>query len=160
MRLAVEHLLALGHRRIAFCDYRREVRHTALDSYRQTLAAAGVAGVPEHAILDDPERFAARLVELRGAAEPPTAAVFTFDMHADDTSRRLGAMGVRIPQDLSVVGFDDASSVARAPVPLTTVRQPRDAMVRAALDLLLSDRNETVVLAPELVVRESTGSLT
>ena len=74
----------------------------------------------------------------------------------------LGAAGLRVPDDLSVVGYDDLNFAARLAPPLTTVRQPKYELGRAAAELLLEEedpehRHREIRFRPELVVRGSTG---
>jgi LacI family transcriptional regulator len=69
--------------------------------------------------------------------------------------------GVRVPQDLAIVGYDDIDFAAAAAVPITSIRQPRNRIGAEALDLLLAeidgnDVHRRIVFQPELVVREST----
>jgi LacI family transcriptional regulator len=164
---AMQHLLGLGHRRIAAItgpsgwvateDRRR--------GYHAALATAGILPDPELEVESDFEidgglRAAETLLDL---AEPPTA-IFAFnDNHAIGVLQAARARGLRVPEDLSVVGFDDVEHATIVTPTLTTVRQPLAEMGRTAVSLLVrlleEQRFETlhVELATRLVVRESTA---
>ena len=166
---AMRHLLQLGHRRIAHItgpkgwlateDRRR--------GYRAALAAAGTLpdpGLEAEAIPEiDSGRDAA--TALLALPDPPTA-IFAFnDNIAIGAIQAARARGLRVPDDLSVVGFDDVEHATIVTPALTTVRQPLAEMGRTAVSLLsrLMERQslETlhVELATRLVVRDSTAPL-
>ncbi|HEY3185175.1 MAG TPA: LacI family DNA-binding transcriptional regulator [Gaiellaceae bacterium] len=166
-RAATEHLLELGHRRIAaitgpptwFASTER------LNGYRAALAAAGVLPDPELVHYSDfqeeaGEAAAGRLLDL---PQPPTAIFGFNDNLAVGVMRAARARGLRVPDDLSVVGFDDLEQAAIVTPALTTVRQPLAEMGRMAISLLTriveGQRLEAlqVELATRLIVRESTG---
>jgi LacI family transcriptional regulator len=164
---ATEHLLGLGHRRIAAIKgeegwYATEER---LLGYRAALAAAGVIPPPELVVGGDfqiESGFAAAL-RLFDLAEPPTA-IFAFnDNMAVGVLQAARARGVRVPEDVSVVGFDDSEQASIVTPPLTSVRQPLEEMGRMAAGLLsrLVDGQRVealgVELGTKLVVRESTA---
>jgi len=164
---AMRHLLGLGHRRIAAItgpdgwvateDRRR--------GYHAALAAAGILPVPALEVESDfeiggGERAADALLDL---ADPPTA-IFAFnDNLAIGAIQAARARGLRVPEDLSIVGFDDSEHATIAWPALTTVRQPLAEMGRTAVSLLTRlierQRFETlhIELGTRLVVRGSTG---
>jgi len=164
---AMRHLLGLGHRRIAAITGPSTWVAT-LDrrtGYDAALAAVGILTDPELVVEGDfeiPGGVAAteRLLDL---AEPPTA-IFAFnDNLAIGAARAVQARGLRVPDDLSIVGFDDTEHATLVTPTLTTVRQPLAEMGRMAVSLLtrLLERQsfETlhVELATRLLVRESTA---
>jgi len=164
---AVKHLIGLGHSRIAFIGGRSELDSSRLreNGYRDAMATAGL-DVPDAYVREsryDPDAAEAIALEMLALPERPTAIFAANDVTA---IRVLGAarmLGIRVPQDLSVVGFDDVPQAALASPPLTTVRQPLGAMGEAAmhmlLDLLAGKERETHVRMPtELVVRASTAA--
>jgi LacI family transcriptional regulator len=164
---AMRHLLELGHRRIAQITGPRGWLATEdrRRGYRAALAAAGILPDPVLEVESIPEippgRAAAE--QLLDLPEPPTA-IFAFnDNIAIGAVQAARARGVRVPEDLSVVGFDDVEPATIVSPALTTVRQPLAEMGRTGVSLLnrLLERQrfETlhVELATRLVVRESTG---
>jgi LacI family transcriptional regulator len=164
---AMQHLLGLGHRRIAAITgppgwVATEERRSG---YRAALAGAGVERDPD---LEVEARFeiepgalaAGNLLELR---DPPTA-IFAFnDSIAVGAMRAARERGLRVPQDLSIVGFDDIKYATVVSPRLTTVRQPLAEMGRTAVGLLLrllEPRRSgplQIELPTRLVVRGSTG---
>jgi LacI family transcriptional regulator len=164
---ATDHLVSLGHRRIAAITGPRGWLATEerLDGYRASLAEAGV--LPEAGLVVDGdfliESGYAGACALLDLPEPPTA-IFAFnDGMAVGAWRAARERGVRIPSDLSLVGFDD-SEVSRMVMPsLTTVRQPLEELGRMAVSLLmrlvdgLRVEALTVKLETKLVVRASTA---
>ena len=108
---------------------------------------------------------AAAADELLGRGPRPTAVFGTNDMLALGLLRRLGQAGVAVPGDLAVVGYDDIEFAADAAVPLTSVRQPKYQLGRAAAELLLDEadrpgqhEHRRIVFKPELVARASSGA--
>jgi LacI family transcriptional regulator len=165
---ATEHLLSLGHRRIGaitgpahmLCSLAR------LDGYRSALERAGVAASQDLVRYGDfqHEGGFARARELLGLAERPTAIFAGSDQQAFGVYEAARQRGLRIPDDLSVVGFDELPVSRWASPPLTTVRQPLAEMGGAAAQMLgeLIDggplRTNRVELSTELHVRESTSA--
>ena len=164
---AMRHLLDLGHRRIAAITgpagwYATEERRRG---YFAALAAAGILPDPALVIESDFEVAGGREVtdRLLSLPEPPTA-IFAFnDNIAIGALQAARARGLSVPEDLSVVGFDDVELATIVTPTLTTIRQPLEEMGRTAVSLLmrLLERQhfETlhVELATRLVVRESTA---
>lgn len=177
-RLAIEHLLALGHRRIAFVSgpISSANRRDRLEGYRATLRAAGITLDPrlewtENVNPSDDEEFVTEIgraaaVALLKQADPPTAFFAINDMTAVGIYAGCRELGLHIPRDISVVGFDDIHLCRIVNPPLTTVRQPLGALMKSAVDLLIgrlegNEKRPPVhhTLTPELVSRESTGRL-
>ncbi|CAN99104.1 MULTISPECIES: substrate-binding domain-containing protein [Sorangium] len=167
MRSAVRHLIEHGHRRIAFVGYfdAYDVRER-FASYKDTLAEAGIAFDPDLVIRSDNNWYSggqgaapALLARLPGC----TAAVFATDKNALGMMSQLKAAGVRVPEDLAIIGFDDIPDAESADPPLTTVRQRFEMMGSAACDLLASMiageafPAEGVRTANALAVRSSCG---
>ena len=164
---AMKHLLGLGHRRISIITGPRGwvATEERRRGYHAALAAAGVLPDPALEVesnfeIDGGRQAASVLLDL---PEPPTA-IFAFnDNHAIGAIRAARARGLRVPEDLSIVGFDDVEHATVVTPALTTVRQPLAEMGRTAVSLLmrLLERHslETlhVELATRLVVRESTA---
>lgn len=171
-RAAVEHLIALGHRRIGHVSGPADnvLTRARLDGARAALAAAGLA-MPKAWIYpgDFSLESGARAADLwLGQDDRPTAVFAASDVMAIGFIGAVMRHGVAVPGGVSVVGFDDLDVAAHFVPALTTVRQPRAEIGRAAARLLLkrmrmqpADRanrpNPRLVLPTELVVRESTG---
>jgi DNA-binding LacI/PurR family transcriptional regulator len=165
-RSAARHLITLGHRRIAMISGHGQLYCEArLDGYRSALQAAGL---PPHtdlvvrAELTQSDGYRAAL-DLLNRPERPTAVFACNDLQALGAYQAARSLGLRIPADLSVVGFDDLPIAAMVDPPLTTVHQPLTEMAMAATELALSlGRGETtsqlgLELATTLTVRESTA---
>jgi LacI family transcriptional regulator len=163
---ATEHLVALGHRRIGHVAGRPGLwcSRSRLDGYRAGLASVGIPAVPELVVegdfdYDSGYRGGAELLALE---DRPTAVFAASDQMAMGVYEAARRAGLRVPDELSVVGFDDLPQARWASPPLTTVRQPLVDMgrmaARMALRLVEGEPVETprVELATELVVRDST----
>ena len=170
-QLATEHLLALGHRRVAYLGGDDDPRPAAQrgEGARLALAAAGLD--PDEVLLHlrmplHPPTLveaASRAVEqILSAARRPTAVLCLNDTAALGVLQGLDAAGVRVPADISVVGYDDLQFAARLAPPLTTVHQPKYQLGHTAADLLLDETrpghtHREVRFRPSLVVRSSTA---
>ncbi|MEV0643923.1 LacI family DNA-binding transcriptional regulator [Phytomonospora sp. NPDC050363] len=164
---ATRHLLGLGHRRIAAVGgpVRWPCCRARLDGHRAAMDAAGVPAelIREEVLYVEGGLRAAR--ELLALPEPPSAIVCANDLQAMGVYRAAREAGVRVPEELSVVGFDDLDFAAWAGPPLTTVRQPLFRMGATAVDLVAElaagrrPEEHRVELGTTLVVRESTGPL-
>jgi LacI family transcriptional regulator len=164
---AMTHLLSLGHTRIAAITGPTGMKATTdrLRGYYAGLAAAGIMPDPELEIVGNFEisggvAGAAQLLDL---ADPPTA-IFAFnDNMAIGAMQTARARGLTVPDDLSIVGFDDLEEAEIVTPALTTIRQPLAEMGRIAVSLLIrlldNQRLEAlhVELGTRLVVRESTA---
>jgi DNA-binding LacI/PurR family transcriptional regulator len=156
-RLAVEHLLALEHRRFALLAT-SVIHRDRLAGYLEALEAAGVEWAGYELAANSPERG------LEGgrralAAEPrPTALIAAADQLALGALQAASEAGLRVPDEVSVVGFDDIPGAAWSRPALTTVRQPMLEKGEVA-GRLLSDGPDgrEVILPVELVVRGSTA---
>lgn len=162
---AVAHLLARGRRRIAFLG-RDDVPEVALrkEGYLRALAKAGIdpdpaLSAPAHFTVDTAYDTVRGLVE-RGVAFD---AVFAAsDVIAMAAIKALSAAGLRVPQDVAVVGFDDIGLAAFANPPLTTVRQDLARGAKVMVDLLFrrmaGEDTPSATMPAELVVRKSCGA--
>jgi LacI family transcriptional regulator len=168
--LALNHLATLGHKRIAFMRG-NPLSSDSTDRWRAICEVAQRIGVtidPELTVqidMDDPTPqlgypFAKQLL----ARKKPFTALFAYnDISAIGAIRALQEQGFRVPQDVSVMGFDDIPGAAFNTPTLTTVRQPLARMGQVAAQTLLEriagrdDYPPEIAIEPELVVRESTG---
>ncbi|MFF2324709.1 MULTISPECIES: LacI family DNA-binding transcriptional regulator [unclassified Streptomyces] len=166
--LAIRHLTSVGHRRIAFVSGPEHLKQVQ-DRRSGALAALAAAGLSPEALHELPtDRLDVAAgrdagARLLGLARRPTAVFCVNDLLALGVLQTLYTAGVRVPDDIAIVGYDDIEFAAAAAVPLTSVRQPAYAIGTIAADLLLREtgeqadehRHEHVVLQPELVVRQS-----
>jgi LacI family transcriptional regulator len=172
--LAVGHLIENGHRRIGFVGGPLAIKQVSerLEGARAAMRAAGLRS-DALVVIETPrlDVAAGRATGERIAALParrrPTAVFCANDLLAlgllqDSTRRKLA-----VPGTIAIVGYDDIEFAAAAAVPLTSVRQPREQLGRAAMDLLLEEatdpdghQHRQVVFEPELVMRESTAPAT
>ncbi|MFS0702273.1 LacI family DNA-binding transcriptional regulator [Cellulomonas sp. 179-A 4D5 NHS] len=163
--LATEHLLGLGHRRIGFLGGRLDLESARLreEGYRNALEAAGVEVDPELIRVGGyrPESAEQPARELLALDDPPTAIFAANDLSAIRTMQVAQGLGLRVPEDLSVIGFDNVPESALAVPQLTTVAQPIQEMgyqaVRMLIDLVegRSPAQTHVSLPTELVERQS-----
>ena len=164
---ATEHLLSLGHRRIAYLGSVPGVAFNLarMHGYRAALEAAGVAVQEEYIRIGshDYETGEAGGAILLDLPHPPTAVFAATDESAAGVVEAARARGLHVPEELSVVGFDDTAVARLLSPPLTTVRQPLREMgrvaLRTALRLAAGEELDShhVELATELVVRSSTA---
>ena len=164
---AMKHLLSLGHTRIAAITGPRGWKATEdrRRGYYAALAAAGIMPDPELEVESNFEigGGAVAAEQLLALPEPPTAIFCFNDNMAVGAMRTARARGVGIPEDLSIVGFDDLEEAEIVTPALTTIRQPLAEMGRIAVSLLMrlldNQRLEAlhVELGTRLVVRDSTA---
>ncbi|HEU5356912.1 MAG TPA: LacI family DNA-binding transcriptional regulator [Actinocrinis sp.] len=166
-RAATRHLVELGHRRIGMVAGPEFVLCCAarLDGYRSALSAAGLPTDPQLIVSAELTREdgAAAARTLLALPERPTAIFASNDLQALGVYQAAREAGLRIPDDLSVVGFDDLPVVSWVDPPLTTVHQPLIEMAVAATELALTlGRHEVapqtgLEIATTLTVRASTA---
>jgi LacI family transcriptional regulator len=162
---ATEHLIELGHRRIGTITGRPSLlcSQARLDGYRAALDQAGIPADPDLVCTGDFEFRAAldAASEMLDLPDPPTAIFAGNDFEAMGVYEAARLHGLRIPDDLSVVGFDDLPMSAWVSPPLTTVMQPLAQMAAMAAQVVMDgtmDRsNNRVELSTSLVIRASTG---
>ncbi|OLV18500.1 Transcriptional regulator, LacI family [Deinococcus marmoris] len=162
-RQAVTHLLTRGRRRVAFIDGpdHPSIRARRL-GYRQALYDAGVPADPALEVCAGPEGTTAEVTAamhaLLALPQPPDA-VFAFnDASAIGAMYACQAAGLKVPQDLAFVGFDDVSAAAQTAPPLTTLRVNKEALGARGVQLLLERAALAQTELPvELIVRASSG---
>ena len=165
---ATEHLLGLGHRRIGIVTGDRGLAcsQERLDGYREALRKEGIP-IDEDLIcygnfqVEGGYAGAARLLKL---PDPPTAIFAGSDLQAYGVYQAAKAAGLSVPDDLSVIGFDDVPLCQWVSPPLTTIRQPLADMAREATRILIEmayrgidPPHKKIELATSLVVRDSTA---
>ncbi len=165
---ALDHLTALRHQRIALVvDGRIGEAGQREDAYRAYVAGPGTGLRPDY--IQDTSQDATgagdALGRLLGLDDPPTAIVCSTDAVAISVLQAAQRRGLRVPEDISVVGFDDTLLATISVPALTTVKQPVDEMIRTAVGILFqklqgaevpADQQHPVI-EPSLVVRGSTG---
>lgn len=165
--LAVTHFIELGHRRIAFVGGLSSTT-TSQDrerGYLDALIAADIEPDPALTIEGDYSWSGARRAAQWFATHParPTAVLCADDTTALGFMDGLAALGIRVPDDCAVIGFDDVREASYQVISLSTIRQPVARMAELALDLLLRriDGDESppqaIVLPAELILRRSSG---
>ncbi|GLY92868.1 LacI family DNA-binding transcriptional regulator [Actinoplanes sp. NBRC 103695] len=166
---AAHHLVGLGHRRIAYVGGPSGAAHNQarLHGLRAALEAAGCPPPDEYV---RPGTFTHEHGLVAGSAlltlpEPPTAIFAASDETASGVIEAARGLGRRVPEDVSVVGFDDTQVARFSSPPMTTIRQPLREMgrvaARTALRLAVDESPDSyhIELATELVVRRSTAPL-
>jgi LacI family transcriptional regulator len=168
--LAVSHLLAEGHQHIAYVSGPRTFRQVAdrLEGALRALQRAGGAPGDLHIIdvgslnVAAGQKAGAEIAAMPAAVRPD--AVFcTNDLIALGVLQEMTRHKIRVPEDISIVGYDDIDFAAAAAVPLTSVRQPRQQLGRTAARMLLEEaaagethQHQQVIFEPELIVRQTT----
>lgn len=168
VQLAVNYLIELGHRWIAYITqgHPTATQHQRLNGYRTTLAEHNIP-VNESLIVDgngDITGGIEAVPQLLALPQPPTAILCYNDMTAIGVINRLQHEGYHVPQDFSVVGFDDLGIAASYSPSLTTVCQPTLQIGQSAIDILnqLVEGNAEIspkIFEPELIVRQSTAAI-
>ena len=166
---AVEHLLKLGHQRIAMItgsDHPSSHGHARYAAYVAALHGAGITVDPElvRGGTFAPESGKQKALELLALPEPPTAIFAASDTLAAGILNAAAERGISVPDQLSIVGFDDIAHSSHTSPPLTTVRQPLAQLAAMAVGILAEQRGTSMTASPtaleiatELVVRASTA---
>ncbi|MBX5457915.1 MAG: LacI family DNA-binding transcriptional regulator [Thermogemmatispora sp.] len=141
-QLAAEHLLALGHRRIAVIVDEPQ-QHLRLEGFRTTLRQAGLELPPDRIALGDSSlesgyAAARQLLSVGQELAPPTAIFATNDWMALGAMELVLDRGLRVPEDISIVGLDDIVVSAHLRPPLTTIAIPKTRLAQEATELLLA----------------------
>lgn len=164
--LATRHLIDLGHRRIGLIagpSYASSSRGRAA-GYLQAIQEAGLDEDPALKVestfgIDSGSEAAEKLMSL---PKPPTALFAVNDNTAIGALSVLNRLGLSVPGDVSLVGYNDIPIVSRLPVPMTSVRVPFDQIASAALELMAlgpnAIGNRIRMAAPTLIPRRSTGA--
>jgi LacI family transcriptional regulator len=174
-RLATRHLIDAGHRRIAYLsipELEDRSDHSRYQGYRDEMAAARIGELvriswsppSDHAVVDGVDRT---LREVFAGPDPITAVFASNDVAGIDLQEFADRYGLRVPEDLSVVGFDDVPMAGLARIGLTTVSQPRDELAKLGITTII-ERIERKLKGPprmsligvSLVERASTSRLT
>lgn len=171
-RMAVEHLLQSGRRRIAFVGGPATLRQVADRRAGAEQAVAGSGATLEFIetdslVVGDGNKVGVAITDRR-AADRPDAIFAANDLVAIGLMQTLALIDHRlVPDDIALIGYDDIDFAAAAVIPLSSIRQPAELIGRTAVELLLRELkaiesgadldHEQVVFQPELVIRESTA---
>jgi LacI family transcriptional regulator len=171
-RLATAHLLDQGHRRIAFAGGPPSIPQVA-ERHQGALSALHEAGLgpDELTVIETSSltvgsgRTAAAELTSMPASRRPSAVFCANDLIALGMLQDLMRQGLRVPDDIAIIGYDDIDFASAAVVPLSSVRQPRELLGRTAAELIFDEvehggrhKHRQVVFEPELVVRESSSA--
>jgi len=173
-RSAAEHLRELGHERVGVLSFvttldpgsalELDLTNERLEGYEEGLGPAWDPELVRIIRPNAPEPAREATLELLRLSPPPTAILAMSDILAIGALEAAAEAGVNVPEQLSVVGFDDGPAAEHSAPPLTTVAQPHEEKGRLAAEWLLEDIERAAaparreqILPTELVVRESTG---
>jgi LacI family transcriptional regulator, galactose operon repressor len=168
IRQGVQHLVAMGHRKIAFITgpIKLHSAQSRLSAFSSSLKECGIAPAPKWIIEGDHtlEGGAAAMEQLLNAKPMPTAVMCSNDMTAIGVLHGVYRAGLRVPDDLSVIGFDDIHIAAVTIPPLTTIQMSRFELAHSAFAALRSHvegsthspQKREYNIRTDLVVREST----
>lgn len=165
---AVQHIVSLGHRRIGFISGPLAFKsaRTRRSAFLKCIEVHGISD-RQRIIVEGNHRVdggEAAMAKLLGLPAPPTAVLASNDLTAIGALRAISRAGLRVPDDISVVGFDDIELSQYTQPPLTTIRLSRDELGRKACDALYEsvegrrDTGQEIKVSTNLVLRESTAS--
>jgi len=166
---ATEFLIHLGHKKIAHItgDLRTQCAEQRLEGFKKACADAKIEIPKEYVKNANFSRLSAREAteSLFSLEDYPTAVFVASDDMAAEVINYLLERGLQVPEDVSVIGFDDNPAVNAVPMSLTTVKQPFEEMVRQAVNLLedsitgkrKSDNIERILVPPSLIIRDTTS---
>lgn len=167
--MATRHLIELGHERIGVIggNPNLETSQKRVEGYHRALREANISSKKSMILWGDSKRNSGRRCAqaFLNRKQRPTAIFSTNNLMTLGTLQAVNESGLRIPEDISVIGFDDIPWATALNPPLTAIKQPSYEMGRRAAELLLArikGKNESVrqeIITPSLVVRQSTGSV-
>jgi len=165
--LAADHLLELGHTRVAVLSEPSKVSSSQerVRGFRETLIKAGLTLEPNQIRESAADLSSAKkeALLLLGEKDHPTGLFCCNDIQAIGALQAAKELGLRVPEDVSIIGFDNTILASVTSPPLTTVAQPIEELGHRAVDLLIEELKDEqkepqkIVLKPELVIRESAG---
>ena len=173
MKIAIEQLLELQHKNIGLIFKRIPKRHymqlQSFQRYNDTLAALSECNIEHKAELtiedfSNTESLKEQMVKILHADKPPTAFLCYNDWVAIQAINICRELGLRVPEDISIIGYDDSYSAAEFDLPLTTIKHPRYLMGKEAVKMIAESRQQHIpvvelnkVLPTNLVIRSSTA---
>ncbi|MCL5987211.1 MAG: LacI family transcriptional regulator [Actinobacteria bacterium] len=172
IKKSVNYLCGLGHRRIGYITFSTKNIRTVENrfmGYKEGLKEKGIDFDEDLLIIDE----SLRMNEIKGAynaiekmfkiEHPPTAIITMADVMAIGALKALKDMGFKVPQDVSLIGFDNIAYTAFTDPPLTTIKQPKKRMGSIAMTLLIDlikkkkVGEKHIIVPTELIIRESAG---
>ena len=163
IQLAIDHLYHLGHRKIAFLNGEEDsmVATQRQDAYLRSMADYGLTVSEKMTAYGDYIPSTAKTYVPGFLEAGATAILCGNDLIASGVITECNKLGYRVPEDISVIGFDDLPISTQTNPPLTTIRQERNELGRFAYDslngLIRHIRISRILLRPELIERKSTG---
>ncbi len=167
--MAADYLVSLGHKKIATItgNLQTQAGQHRLEGFKKFLAKRNIDLPGDYVLEGDYSRRSARIAgeKLLALKNPPTAIFAASDDMALEVITVAMEKGLKVPQDLSVIGFDDNPAAIFGSVALTTIKQPLFSMAQQAvkfLNLLASGKKKSpiqIMMPPELIVRDSCASL-
>ncbi|HMS56485.1 MAG TPA: LacI family DNA-binding transcriptional regulator [Fimbriimonadaceae bacterium] len=167
-KIAANHLLSLGHKRLAMVVGSANSVDSSdrFQGYRSSIEAAGLRIEPDQVVrLEAPDSDPSELITLLRSPQRPTALFVWSDDVAFECLRVARDLGINVPTELSIIGFDSTAACNRVDPPLTSIRQPILEMARTATGILhaiVQDGGgavQQIVFPPHLDIRGSTGPL-
>ncbi len=175
-RMLVEHLAARGHRRIAYLGPSDQSGYQErIEGYRRGIMAVGIPwdsqlvvtspAITKNRMHGDTSAYLAAIQRILKMRDAPTALMLCDDAWAAWAIRHLATLGVRVPQDLAITGFDDSAAALSVPGGITTVHQDFSRIAEIGTELLVqliegrSTTAQSAVVPCSLVVRNSTAGI-
>ncbi|WP_336771369.1 LacI family DNA-binding transcriptional regulator [Paenibacillus sp. MMO-58] len=165
--MAAQHLIEMGHTRIAILSEQLKVSSARerIRGFKQGLQDRQISFDDRNLVICDymVEEGRRGAGELLGRGDRPTAIFCCNDVLAIGAMQEARSLGIKVPEELSIVGFDDTILAAVVDPPLTTVAQPIASMAKQAFQLMISNLDEAepvkkrIVLRPEINIRQSTA---
>jgi len=168
-RIGMEHLISLGHSNIAYFGESPEIYSDGriIKGYRDTLEKYHIDYRNELVVWNNAERHMLEMnvEKVINVPVPPTSILAWSDVIAVDIMKKLEAMGKRVPEDVSIVGYDNIELLSLFHIPLTTISQPNFLIGQKITELLverienngMNEPQRKLIFRPELVVRKSTA---
>jgi DNA-binding LacI/PurR family transcriptional regulator len=167
IKQAVQHIISLGHKRIGFISGPNSLKsaRTRRVAFLKCISSCGVSE-RQRIIVEGNHKIRGgeiAMTEMLSAPDPPTAVLTSNDLTAIGAMRAISRAGLRVPEDISIVGFDDIEFSEFTQPPLTTVRLSRDELGQKAFSALYkglqggSKGGQEINVKTNLVLRESTG---
>jgi DNA-binding LacI/PurR family transcriptional regulator len=154
-RMAAEHLISLGHKRIAYCFYPAPIK----DRFAGACEVLNKAGCPEPVLCKNADHLASVL----HSPKRPTGIICFSDFEAFEAKHAVETTGLSLPEDISIIGFDDLWISELPEFSLTTISQPKREMGTLSMQMLLErmegKKVKSKFLEPSLVVRNSTAAI-